>query len=156
MTRIYLAAKYPRIEEINVYAKQLRAIGYIIDAKWLLGNHQLHEGVEEVESAIDTIPIKGKLFAEDDFNDLVNSDIVICFTEQSGSTENNGHGGRHVEFGLALMWNYKSTSSITSKEIIIVGPRENVFYCLPGINRQFDYWSDCYTYLKNRLINIGA
>jgi len=157
MTRVYLAARYSRLEEMNQYAEQLRALGYTVDARWLLGSHQLHEGAEEVEAATESISMQGQLFAQDDLDDLEVSNIVICFTEKPRSPESNSRGGRHVELGLALMWNHIRSNYLSTvlprrymplKEILIVGPRENIFYCLPEIKRQFNTWSECYAYLK--------
>ena len=138
--RIYLAARYSRIEEMNKYATELRSIGYIVDARWLLGNHQIHNNPQAIDDYKNTeIPEHGKLFAQDDIYDLINSDIVICFSEIPNTML--GTGGRHVELGLALMWNHKSTS-LLQKQILLIGPRENVFYCLPDII-QYTTWEDC-------------
>ena len=41
---IYLAARYSRLEELQGYAVDLRAIGHRVEARWLLGDHQIHEG----------------------------------------------------------------------------------------------------------------
>ncbi len=35
--RIYLAARYGRIEELRGYAEELRAMGYVVEARWLDG-----------------------------------------------------------------------------------------------------------------------
>ena len=35
--KIYLAARYSRIEELNVYAQELRDMGYEVTSRWLLG-----------------------------------------------------------------------------------------------------------------------
>jgi len=45
---------------------------------------------------------------------------VITFTETPRSS--NSRGGRHVEFGIALGMR---------KRAVVIGPRENVFHCLP-------------------------
>ena len=42
--RIYLAARYSRLEELTGYADDLRAIGHRVEARWLLGSQQIHEG----------------------------------------------------------------------------------------------------------------
>ena len=90
-----------------------------------MGEHQIYDGALLVEAATDEVPPEGALFAKDDFDDLRNADLVVAFTEPPRS--GNSRGGRHIEAGLALAW------GIT---LWIVGPRENVFYCLPQV-RQF-------------------
>lgn len=126
---VYLTARYSRLEEMNRYAGELRgALGYGVEARWLKGEHHVHDGALAVEAATGDIPDVGRLFAEDNLADLLAAHIVICFTEPPRS--NNSRGGRHVEFGIALA---------AGKRIFVVGPRENVFYCLPYV-RRFDDW----------------
>ena len=129
--KIYLAARYSRIDELNVYKQQLEAKGYTVTSRWLLGGHQAEE--VETQQNIDgtgDYPNVGGLFAQEDLADLRAADLVISFTERPRS--NHSRGGRHVEFGLALAW---------GKRLIIVGPRENVFYCLPEVV-QYSTWPD--------------
>lgn len=139
MPLVYLAARYTRLEEMNGYAEDLRRqLGYRVEARWLKGEHQVHDGALAVESATDDIPDVGRLFAEDDLADLLAARIVICFTEPPRS--NNSRGGRHVGFGIALT---------AGKRIFVVGPRENVFYCLPSV-RRFDDWGTARAVLAAR------
>ena len=126
---VYLAARYSRLEELQVYAADLRAIGYRVEARWLLGNHQIHEDADKVESETVSVPIEGRNFALDDFEDVHDADMLIAFSETAGGAS---RGGRHVEFGLALAWR---------KKVIVVGPRENVFHTLAGVTH-FWSWGD--------------
>ena len=128
MKRIYLAGRYSRIDELNLYATQLREFEFIIDCQWLKGSHQLSDEALTVENATETTPIEGKLFALEDFNDVCHADWVICFTEKPHS--GHSRGGRHVEMGLALAWN---------KRVTVVGPRENIFCCLPQIQHYSNF-----------------
>jgi hypothetical protein len=50
---------------------------------------------------------------------LLAAEMVISFTGGGGK------GGRHVEFGLAVA---------AGKRLVVIGPRENVFHCLPGVS----------------------
>jgi hypothetical protein len=43
MSRVYLAARYSRREELCRYADDLRAIGHTITSRWLDGNHQVDD-----------------------------------------------------------------------------------------------------------------
>ena len=132
---VYLAARYTRREELNGYADQLREIGYSVDARWLLGEHQVHEGGDKIDG-LQNIPDEAIPFARDDVEDVLRADFVVSFTEPPRS--NNSRGGRHVEFGMALA---------SGKNLIVVGPRENIFHALPDVHR-FNYWEEAFGYLK--------
>lgn len=125
--RIYLAARYSRREEMCGYAELLRAKGYTVDARWLSPPETV---ALEVESAMEEAPMSGYHFAQEDIEDLDKAGVVVCFTEVSNSPFTRG--GRHVEYGYALA---------KGKTLFIVGPRENVFYCLPQVIR-FNTWED--------------
>ena len=121
---IYLAARYSRREELLVYKAELEAAGHRVPARWLLGEHQAHDGALEIEAAAESIPGIARAFAEDDVEDLRAADLLIAFSEPPRS--GNSRGGRHVEFGMALAW---------GRPIIVIGPAENVFHTLPGVQR---------------------
>src|SRR3990167_6344379 len=121
---IYLAARYSRREELLSYKADLEAAGHTVPARWLLGEHQAHDGALEVEAATESMPAVARLFAEEDVEDLRAADLLIAFSEPPRS--GNSRGGRHVEFGMALAW---------GKPIIVVGPAENVFHTLPVVRR---------------------
>lgn len=123
--KIYLAARYSRHPELQLYAKDLEKLGHEVTSRWIQGNHEI--------SGISRGNINHKdneRLAREDYFDLFISDQVICFTEPPKS--NYSRGGRHVEFGLAFALN---------KKIIIVGHRENVFYFLPEIPF-YETWSE--------------
>ena len=143
--RIYLAARYSRREELCGYAAALRSFGHVVDARWLLGNHQIHEGADKVELATISVPIEGRPFALDDYDDVANSDLLIAFSE-SPRSDASSRGGRHVEFGLALAW---------SKRVIVVGPRENVFHTLPQVEHHWT-WEECLDSLVKVLGSYNA
>ena len=71
---IYLAARYSRLDELSSYAADLRALGHTVEARWLLGNQQLHEGADYVEAAIVSVPLAGRPFARDDYEDVRKAD----------------------------------------------------------------------------------
>ena len=124
MSQIYLAARYSRREELLGYAATLdhifASIDYRVQSTWLQGSHQW-DGAGEAQAA-ETIPPEALRFAEDDWQDVCDADVVICFTEAPRST--SSRGGRHVEFGIALG---------LGKRVYIVGHRENVFCLLPQV-----------------------
>lgn len=153
---IYLAARYSRRLELCGYREQLRAMGHIVDAVWLNGEHQIGDtgtpigetGEAIVEGTLrpgerlsqeDMSERAAKLrlkFAKDDMDDVQGCDICIAFTEPPRSKASRG--GRMVELGIAIGH---------GKRIIIVGPRENIFCWLPEID-QFDTWEAASDYLR--------
>ena len=92
--RIYLAARYSRREELCQYREQLRAMGHDVQARWLDGKHQISdkgtpigdhgealvEGVDDGSTQVSNIELRAK-FANDDFEDVCGSELVINFTE---------------------------------------------------------------------------
>jgi len=140
--RIYLAARYTRRLELCGHADELRTMGHIIDARWLLGAHQLddtgapigEDGVALFESGSPQAPDQlRQKFATDDLDDVLAAEHLIAFTEQPRSS--NSRGGRHVELGLALGARIPVT---------VVGPRENLFTWLPEVEH-FNTWPECRT-----------
>lgn len=114
--RVYLAGRFSRRDEFNRYADQLRSWGFVVDARWLVEDHEWY-GEETFEATM-----AARRFATDDLEDVLRADIVLVFTEPPQPGGRN-RGGRHVEYGLALG---------QGKDIIIVGPPENVFHNLHG------------------------
>jgi hypothetical protein len=135
MSAIYLAARYSRREEMLRYAGHLRVLGHTVTSRWIKGGHQISDDELGTNARADEL---GRRYAYEDLEDLQNADLCIFFTEQPRSM--NSRGGRHVEFGIA--WANQISCSI-------VGPKENVFHCLPGI-QQFETWPECLAALKVR------
>ena len=125
--RVYLAARYSRIAELNGYADELRRRGHDITARWLQGGHQLTAGELSDEAAHE----KRTQFAEEDYADLLAAECVISFSE-TPRQPSTSRGGRHVEFGIALE---------AKKRCILIGPRENVFHCIPWVE-WYPTWAD--------------
>ena len=124
---IYLAARYSRREELCEYRSALRALGYQVTSRWLNGNHQ----IDDAGLSAETKQEERVRFACEDWADLERADACINFTESPRGT--NSRGGRHVEFGGALA---------LGKRCIVVGPRENVFHCLPNVEI-YGTWQEC-------------
>lgn len=123
---IYLAAKYARREEMeNIAIKLMNEYGYDITARWVFGGE---EGKTDEEIAVF------------DLEDLDEADTIISFTEPADVYTT---GGRHVEFGYAIA---------KGKRTILIGPRENVFYHFPTVER-FDTLDD---WLKSESLYVAA
>lgn len=123
--KVYLASRFSRGPELLGYRADLERHGIEVTSRWLLGGHEW-EGTDD-----DALPVSvGARFAYEDLEDLDAADVVVCFTEEprSGPTR----GGRHVEFGYALA---------TRKDLLVVGPRENVFYCVEEV-RHRETWEE--------------
>lgn len=133
--KVYLAARYSRREELCGYVEQLGPLGYAVTSRWLHGANQTDDqghiigaaGERAVESGS---PLSGELAAHN-VADVRRAEILIAFTEHPDAG-GRARGGRHVELGLALAW---------GKDVLVVGPRENVFCWLPQV-KQFEEWGE--------------
>lgn len=117
---IYLCSRMSRREEMREVRSTLRELGHRVTSRWLDTEWpHTEDGSSDAPEELRTV------YAEQDFKDILLSDALIAFTDGPRSS---GRGGRHVEFGLALAWR---------RRVYIVGPRENVFHHMPGV-QQFD------------------
>lgn len=149
MMQIYLASRYSRREELCGYRIQLAKIGFIVQARWIDGGHQLSdrgiligdsgEALVESGDGSENAKLRAK-FAQDDWEDVTNADIVINFTEPPRS--NASRGGRHVEYGIALGM---------GKPVYVVGYRENIFHWLPKV-AFFETFDEVLQVLKGQTI----
>lgn len=105
--KIYLAARFSRLDEMRKYADELKEDGHEITSSWNYGGE---EGLTFTDIALL------------DVKDVLSADAVVSFTEPYGSS--NVGGGRHVELGIAIA---------TKKKLFIVGEREQVFHWWPTI-----------------------
>lgn len=119
MHKIYLAARYPRRQELCGYASRLRTLGHVVTSRWLDDPH----GFATLDTGSNLLPHTiSALVTQEDIDDLQAADLVVAFTEAPDSPY--GRGGRHVECGLALAW---------GKDLLVCGPCENAFYALPQV-----------------------
>jgi hypothetical protein len=120
----YLASRYSRRDELNLYRAELEKHENRVTSRWLDGTHSMQDDVKPGQYA----DAEQRRFAMEDYSDLQQAEVVISFTEEPRSP--HGRGGRHVEFGIALAMR---------KLCVIIGPRENVFHYYPGVER-FRSW----------------
>ena len=125
MGGIYLAASYARKDEMRGVRDVLETAGFKVTSRWIDQEGEYEKGDIPPDRYSEN-PEVGIEFAERDLVDIAESDAFIMFTGDELSS-----GGRHTEYGIALMYNMKA--------IIIVGPRENVFHCHPSV-MQFPSW----------------
>jgi len=123
---------------VNVQDVQVRlAVGLeslVIGPVYFLGRYgRRHELAEYPEASV---RYKAQVAAED-LADIEECITVIAFTEHNSDLNREdllgaARGGRHTELGYALA---------RLKDLVIIGPRENMFQCLVGIE-QFDNWTE--------------
>lgn len=150
MATIYLAARYSRREELCGYKEELERRGHKVPARWLLGEHQAH-GLEAARAVQCDGPIPSEQavhFANDDVDDIWDSDIMINFTEHPRTSASRG--GRHIEYGihLALKW------SDPARRLFIVGPLENVFHTLEDVDGRFHDFAGFLAALDDGRVNL--
>lgn len=117
--KVYLAARYSLNPRLREFAAYLRARGEEVTSRWINGSHEINDHPSDKAR---------QRLAEEDMQDLIDADVMISFSEPP-LTATRARGGRHVEFGLAIAW---------GKRIIVVGPKENVFHYLPGIEHVYN------------------
>ena len=128
---IYLAARYSRHVELQSVRADLEKLGHTVTSRWINGDHQISDvGLSAQAKEGERIR-----FAMEDYHDLCAASAIVAFTESPRAT--NSRGGRHVELGIALGRGMK---------VIVVGPRENVFCCLPCVE-----WFENYDYFITKL-----
>jgi hypothetical protein len=115
-SRVYLAARFARQTELRGVAEELEESGASVVSRWLTSPSALAP-VELVAGG------RAAEMALMDLEDLRRATICVAFTEEA-SSESTGRGGRHTEVGLALAMGLR---------VVLVGPREHVFHCLPSI-----------------------
>jgi len=100
------------------YRAYLEKRGHTVTSRWVNGTHQIDDaGLNDQTKEMLRIR-----FATEDWEDLLAANCCMSFTEKPRSELTRG--GRHVEFGAAFA---------LRKYCIVIGPRENVFHCLPQV-----------------------
>lgn len=122
MISFYLAARFGRRAELNIYAQQLRERGYEITSRWLTQ----HQAIDLHSKDAKYSDRERLMFALHDTEDVIRANRLIAFTEDpyGDPTVGGRRGGRHVELGMSI---------ISGKHTYVVGYRENVFCHLPQV-----------------------
>jgi dUTP pyrophosphatase len=116
--RFYLAAAYERAEEMRGVRDTLGSMGHSVTSRWIGYHGQALVRSVSLERVLDTAA--ATLYADADLADLVAADVVVVCTSGTPTTS----GGHHTEAGAALG---------LAKQLVVVGPRTNVFHCLPQV-----------------------
>jgi hypothetical protein len=110
--RVYIAARYELRKEALALAAELEAAGHAVVSRWIRGKGW---GARPADNAAYYL------------TDIIIADAVVLLTEDPGKRlPAKTASARHVELGYALR---------AGKRIIVVGPRQNVFQYLPGVER---------------------
>jgi hypothetical protein len=142
----YLASRYARRPELQVYAEELRERGHRVPARWLAPGGHASTGPGAANDAT---------FANDDLEDIMSSDVFVHFTEgpmkfrvggwkpqekSFGGCDiwSAGTSGRQREHGFVLGLRY---AMAPSPRLVIVGPWENIFDSVET-NDQFTTWNE--------------
>ena len=115
---VYLAGRYERRGELNVYRAELAQAGIEVTSRWLT-----NDPPAPVAELTDE---HWQVLAQTDFDDVHRADAFVIFGEES----RDGGGGRHSEFGMALAW---------GKPIVVVGRREHLFHRLAAVEIAADW-----------------
>ena len=115
-----------------LYKRLLEDRGHSVTSRWLLGGHQWNGAASSVwsdaQEAAGIIPPAAVRFAQDDIEDIDESDVLIAFPDEPRKPSTS-RGGMNVEFGYALG---------TKKRILTVGWQQNVFHILPCVEGHYD------------------
>jgi hypothetical protein len=132
--RIYLAARYPRREELCGYRDQLAVRGHQVTSRWLAGENQLTadggvlgaQGEAWFESGAPQAARTRVLYARRNLADIGAAQLFLAFTEDlaAGIPPGAARGGRHAELGYAIG---------RPMPVAVAGPRENLFCHLPEV-----------------------
>lgn len=136
---VYLAARFPRREELRQHRDDLLAHGIKVASHWI---DLPHDGGVQADAA------------RVDVGDLLSADVLISFTESDPAAPGAGRGGRHAEFGIAagvglMARDYRTNYRRRRFRLFVVGPREHVFHHLETVE-QFDTWAEALAALTEK------
>lgn len=122
MNSVYIAAAYPRKLEMQDYVQQLHDAGIVCTSTWIITF-----GIDVAQPDALAAGGNASVVADEDIQDIGRAEAFMFFS--SVGSEHQGRGGRHTEFGIALM---------LQKPIFIIGAREHVFHSLVPDNQVFE------------------
>lgn len=164
--RVYLASWFSSKDLIKARAEELRAVDIEVTSNWL---------EEKADPKSEIKDISGDIHRETaaiDIQDILDANAVVLHVPTAAELTDAGipvsswaRGGRHFESGFQyatmLFFHFlpNKTRSRGSRQLIIVGHKENVFHYLDGVKRlnadglelpkikQFDNWELAKIYL---------
>lgn len=150
--KVYTAGPFAWRDRLSTFREELIELGIEVTSRWL------DEKSSPTSSIFDHDEEYLRSTAYVDLQDIVAADVIVLFTPYDEDFSDLAivkrawaRGGRHFEFGFAYAWRQLSfvMTGRETPELIICGPRENVFSYLHEI-KQFSTWSQVKTYLLER------
>lgn len=121
---VFLSARYARRHELRSYREDLVRMGFRVASRWLDGGDEIGLAGPDREEA--------RRWLQMDLEDLAQASTFISFSENPANPPDGAiRGGRHVETGMALE---------AGKEVLLVGPRENLFHWWLADSQVFATW----------------
>ena len=114
--KVYLAAQYPRRNEMRTVAALLLANNIEVTSHWILESLPLDTQLHDVTAH------KLLQFAVQDRLDIDEADALVLFSEDPNA--GLPRGTHHTEFGYAMG---------LGKRLIVIGGPENVFHYFPEV-----------------------
>jgi len=114
--KVYLAAQYPRRDEMRYVAKLFLEHNIEVTSRWLYETDSLNSQLP------DNPPYSHRECATTDIADIKAADTLVLFSENP--LIGVPRGGRHTEFGFALG---------SGKRVVVIGGAENNFHYLPEV-----------------------
>jgi hypothetical protein len=150
--KVYIASIFADQDRVALRAEELKADGVTPTMRWCY---------EMVPHQCTITDFPDEYFRETavfDLEDILAADKLVLTVPTDKMMADctlraMARGGRHFESGFMYAMAYARPSEY---ELIIVGPRENVFHFLDGQSvtskfpaiRQFNTWEECRTYLR--------
>lgn len=128
---IYLAAQFHLKDDVGIRKEELVKLGYQVISTW---TEEAANGVCSLKDFEHNYHLE---VSERDIREIDQCDILVLFTVDPD--EYTRRGGRHFESGYAYGIN---------KRLVIIGPRENIFHYLPGVD-VYDTWEQFVGTLEN-------
>jgi nucleoside 2-deoxyribosyltransferase len=116
MSKVYLAAQYPRRNEMKHVANLLRSNHIDVTSRWIEESLPLTTQLNDISFS------QLLRFAEIDSEDIREADALVLFSEDP--LVGLPRGTHHTEFGYAMG---------LGKRVIVIGGYENVFHYLPEV-----------------------
>ena len=142
MFSIYLAGMFSTIAKRKAQAAELRELGFDVTSRWIDETvpHTVEiKDVPEQYSKETAIADKEDIEAAEYFIEFVPTAEELVATTVSAMSR----GGRHWEMGQA---------DALGKEVLVVGPKENVFHFLPYV-KHFESFNGVKAYLLDQAVN---
>jgi nucleoside 2-deoxyribosyltransferase len=138
--KIYLAARFSRRDELIQRKEALESFGFVVTSRWLTDHYAEWVSIDPTTVA----PEERGRWAMGDLSDIEECQCLIHFT---GNAEiGYSTGGRHTEMGYALA---------LGKQIIVCGPRENIF-CDLDFHHPNVQWIPDWTQIAHALARASA